>query len=491
MELCRGGEIYECINEQKVRAGALGGLDENLGRDYFRQMLSALSYLHGISVVHRDVNTNNCLLLGEHGLPHGHLIKLCDFGTAVQLTAQQPRAMEQVGALLYTAPEVYAKLGACVLADSWSLGVVLYVLLVGASPFRDTGEEPHEETVRRIQAGEYDQTRPAWLSLSPVAQDLVHRLLVVEEQARLRSGQAFQHTWMFGGIQQQSVFSDQPSMLGSRGCCEAKEGACVYTASALVLLQLFNRFACLDALQKLVLILCAQLISEADLLELQTPVPWYDLFMALDVNKDGRLDFSEFVQGLMFFLSCSTTSVSDAQIEALVQALDLDCSGSVDWVEWVAVSLLSVEGRGRGSNSVELWPEPMHTAFRLLDRPSGDGSIGAVDLMAVINSGATGASFSEVDARETALRMISAWSGPHGKVKAGRLSAPSLTLLDLQRAIKAAFLNGKDLARSDQVCGLPSSCCVTQMGACSPCCREAKGLGLGQIFVDKPITRLR
>jgi len=507
MELCRGGEIYERVAE-RVCAGAPGGLEENLARDYFRQMLSALSYLHGISVVHRDVKTENFLLLGEPGLPHGHVIKLCDFGTAVQLTAQQPRAMERIGTLSYTAPEVYGGLGACVLADSWSLGVVLYVLLLGASPFRDTGDEPREETVRRIQAGDYDQTRPAWLSLSPGAQDLVRRLLVVEERARLRSGQAQRHTWMLGGIQQQSAFSDQPSKLGNRGFHQAKDGTLVYAAYSSVLLQLLKRFACLDALQQLVLILCAQLTSEADLRELQAPMPWYDLFMVLDVNEDGRLDFTEFVQGLQVFLRSSTTSVSDAQLQVLVRALDLDCSGSVDWVEWVAVSLLSAEGPGRGSDSVGLWPEPLRTAFRLLDRPSGDGTIGAVDLMAVINSGATGACLSTVDGREAALRLISSWSRPDSKTKMGRLCAPggrgghhrpplqtpapSLTLLDLQRALKAALLQGKDLSGGDQVCSLPSSCCVARPGACcGSWCQEApNGMGQMHVLVDQqPITQ--
>ena len=362
--------------------------------------------------------------------------------------------------------------------------------------------------MRRIQAGDYDQTRAAWLSLSPGAQDLVRRLLVVDERARLRSGQALRHAWMLGGTQQQSAFSDQPSMLGSRGFHQAKDDALVYAPYSSVLLQLFKRFACLDALQQLVLILCAQLTSEADLRELQAPVPWYDLFMALDVNEDGRLDFTEFVQGFSFFFRSSTTSVSDAQLQVLVRSLDLDCSGSVDWVEWVALSLLSAEGPGRGSNSLGLWPEPLRTAFRLLDRPSGDGTIGAVDLMAVINSGATGACVSTVDGREAALRIISSWSRPDSKTKMVRLCAPgarsghhrppiqtlapSLSLLDLQRALKAALSQGKDVSGDDQVCSLPSSCCVTQPGACcGPWCQDApNGTGQMQVLVDQqPITQ--
>merc|ERR1712217_642928 len=61
--------------------------------------------------------------------------------------------------------------------------------------------------------------------------------------------------------------------------------------------------------------------------------------------------------------------------------LDVDCNGTIDWVEWVAVALLSSRG-----NNME--PEPLRTAFRLLDRPTGDSTLGATDLLSIISSSA-------------------------------------------------------------------------------------------------------
>merc|ERR1719424_1438085 len=189
LELCRGGELYERI-AAKARAGAGGGLEESTSRHIFNQMLLAASYLHANRVVHRDLKSENFLLLGEPGSPQADVIKLCDFGTAAQLSDQKPRSMERIGTLSYSSRDLYANRGASVAADNWSLGVVLYVLLVGASPFRTSGNETREETMKRIQQGDFETRRPAWQGLTPLAMDLVRKLLVVEETARLTSRKA-------------------------------------------------------------------------------------------------------------------------------------------------------------------------------------------------------------------------------------------------------------------------------------------------------------
>merc|ERR1712194_199228 len=110
LELCSGGELYHCVQSMvnKTRGGAL---DEGMGRTIFRQMLHAASYLHFNHVVHRDVKTENFLLLEKKGSAHEHFVKLCDFGTAVRLNAAQPRAFGCTGTLAYVAPEVYTKKG--------------------------------------------------------------------------------------------------------------------------------------------------------------------------------------------------------------------------------------------------------------------------------------------------------------------------------------------------------------------------------------------
>jgi len=141
---------------------------------------------------------------------------------------------------------------------------------------------------------------------------------------------------------------------------------------------------------------------ETDLLKLCTKtLPWYELFFAMDTNEDGRLDYSEFVIGLGSLLGLA----SYGKLHQVVRALDVDSSGTIDWVEWVAVALFSSQ---EGHN---MEPEPLRTAFRLLDRPSGDRALGAEDLSAIFSSSAPNG----VLAKRAVQNMLGQWVRSHGE----------------------------------------------------------------------------
>eukprot|EP00928_Gymnodinium_smaydae_P041591 TRINITY_DN28124_c0_g1_i1.p1 TRINITY_DN28124_c0_g1~~TRINITY_DN28124_c0_g1_i1.p1 ORF type:complete len:694 (-),score=63.72 TRINITY_DN28124_c0_g1_i1:349-2352(-) len=407
MELCRGGELYVQIVHKSRERSTGGGFTEAPSRRFFRQMLFATSYLHARRIVHRDIKTENFLLLGHTPNPEDDTIKLCDFGTAVQLTNQMPRAMERSGTLSYTAPEIYQKEGCDTIADAWSLGVVLYVLLVGASPFRQSGNEAREDTIRRICAGDYDRSRPAWTVLSRQSVDLIAKLIVVNERHRMSTADALNHRW----VDQQPV--------------RARYAA--YTKYAPAVLQLLLRFANLHAMQQLALLVCAQTMGEVELLELMKTFPLYDIFITLDSDQDGALSFREFAHGLQMMLGSSCTI---EMMFPLLQSIDVDGNGYVDWIEWVAVALLSV-------SADELYPEPLASAFRLLDRPSGDSKLGVADLIAVINSDSTRQLESE-RVREWALMLIEPWASATDSLEPRRL-APSLSLWDFKQLVESAL----------------------------------------------------
>jgi len=287
--------------------------------------------------VHRDIKLENFLLVGGPESVGPPVIKLCDFGTAVVLSDKVPRAFGRIGTLSYTAPEVCSDNGATVLADAWSLGVVLYVLLVGAKPFRLKVEEPREETMRRIQCGNYNQARPGWKSLSADSRALVKALITVEEDQRLGTIEAIQHPW---------TQQDAPNIASNSE---------VLGPHALKLLALATR---LDPLQQFVMSLCSKLLSERDLLQSGVWTTWYNLFFALDTNKDGQLDFGELARGLWAVLGPSAR-MSSSQLSGIFRALDLNGSGAIEWSEWAAVALLSAGG-------VALEDELLATALRLL-----------------------------------------------------------------------------------------------------------------------------
>merc|ERR1712113_654689 len=82
----------------------------------------------------------------------------------------------------------------------------------------------------------------------------------------------------------------------------------------------------------------------------------------LDANQDGRVSLTELVQGLKRLLGAAATRLPTDHLEACASALDLDLSGHIEWVEWLAVGLLGTKGISENA-------EPLSTAFRLLDRP--------------------------------------------------------------------------------------------------------------------------
>eukprot|EP00913_Durusdinium_trenchii_P012845 g12061.t1 len=321
LELCKGGELYEYVAALAQNRRTEGGaLEEPQAKHYFRQMIHAVSFLHKVRIVQRDIKTENFLLMGDVGTPEGSIIKLCDFGTAVQLSPQMPRAMGRIGTLSYTAPEIYARLGADLCADLWSLGVVLYVLLVGASPFRITGNESRAETSKRILAGIHSEM--IWPQLAVHCQPLLHLLLA---------------------------------------------------------------FSRLDPLQQLFMMVCAQVTPDTELLTAGLRLPWYDLFFALDEDCDGRLGLLELQQGLERLAKMAPLR-QEINIKELLERLDAGHHGFVGWVQWTAVALTAVP-------NLATEPEPLQTVFRtklqylMMDRPSCDGIISALDLMALLNDG--------------------------------------------------------------------------------------------------------
>ncbi|XP_019462072.1 PREDICTED: serine/threonine-protein kinase SAPK1-like isoform X2 [Lupinus angustifolius] len=130
MEYAAGGELFE-------RICSAGRFSEDEARYFFQQLISGVSYCHSMEICHRDLKLENTLLDGSSA-PR---LKICDFGySKSSVLHSQPKST--VGTPAYIAPEVLSRReydGK--VADVWSCGVTLYVMLVGAYPFEDP-EDP-------------------------------------------------------------------------------------------------------------------------------------------------------------------------------------------------------------------------------------------------------------------------------------------------------------------------------------------------------------
>jgi serine/threonine protein kinase len=133
MEYCSGGSLSDYI---KCR----GCLSEEEARHYFKQLLSVVSYLHGLGWIHRDIKPDNILMMPPLEDQHRTQIKLCDFGLVTFLGRDNKFQTSFCGTPSYAAPEMILPHG-CEgpNVDVWSMGVVLYVMLLGDVPFHRLG----------------------------------------------------------------------------------------------------------------------------------------------------------------------------------------------------------------------------------------------------------------------------------------------------------------------------------------------------------------
>lgn len=386
LEHCAGGELYEYVARAWRSAPdseeSAPGISEDQSQSLFKQMLRGLSYIHSRRMVHRDVKTENYLILERQGENQDLLLKLCDFGSTALLSDKNPRSLEKVGTPSYTAPEVYRNMGASHPADVWSLGVVLFMLITGTNPFRRSGRETHQVLARRIVEGDIDRKTNIWRELSELSRDLVGALIVVDEEQRLTCPEALNHRWFNGDGNGNSVMPAGIQFFQRKKPQPLPPGA---YACAPVLLSLLADFYRLDPLQRLLMTVCARLTPEADLFWAdRTGVPWYELFCAFDADLDGCLSLAEFAEGLDRLLEAHSQQLagaySRARIEELVRALDVDRSGAVDWCEWAALVLLST-----GGNVVSI--APLRAALRALDAPTHDGRVSPGDLALIFGQG--------------------------------------------------------------------------------------------------------
>jgi len=183
----------------------------------------ALKHLHKQGIAHRDLKPENILCVNSDSpCP----VKLCDFDlcSKVNIDISTPQLLTPVGSVEYMAPEVvdtfliddyydydeeeatYDKK-----CDLWSLGIIMYIVLCGYTPFAgkcgvdcgwDRGEncaECQELLFDSIREGQVEFHERYWADISAPAKDLISRLLVKDASQRLDADQVLEHPWVLNG----------------------------------------------------------------------------------------------------------------------------------------------------------------------------------------------------------------------------------------------------------------------------------------------------
>lgn len=184
MEYLKGGELFGKV--------AKGRFSEDLGRKYFQQLISAVSYCHHRGVYHRDLKLEN-MLLDENGD-----LKVSDFGlSAVKDQVRADGLLHTLcGTPAYVAPEILGKKGYDgARVDIWSCGIVLFVLTAGYLPFND---QNLMNMYRKIYKGEF--RCPKWMS--PELKRFISRLLDTNPATRITVDEIKQDPWFRKGYRE-------------------------------------------------------------------------------------------------------------------------------------------------------------------------------------------------------------------------------------------------------------------------------------------------
>uniref|UniRef100_A0A670IEW3 non-specific serine/threonine protein kinase n=1 Tax=Podarcis muralis TaxID=64176 RepID=A0A670IEW3_PODMU len=159
-ELMKGGELLDKILRQKF-------FSEREASAVLLTITKTVEYLHAQGVVHRDLKPSNILYVDESGNPES--IRICDFGFAKQLRAENGLLMTPCYTANFVAPEVLKRQGYDAACDIWSLGVLLYTMLTGYTPFANGPDDTPEEILARIGSGKFSLSGGYWNSVSDTA----------------------------------------------------------------------------------------------------------------------------------------------------------------------------------------------------------------------------------------------------------------------------------------------------------------------------------
>ncbi|CAB04433.4 non-specific serine/threonine protein kinase [Caenorhabditis elegans] len=176
IEYASGGELYTYVHER-------GKLTEGDAKPLFAQIVSAVSHMHSRNIVHRDIKAENVMFSSPN------TVKLVDFGFSCLVDREQ-MLRTFCGSPPYAAPELFQDTSyAGELVDVWALGVLLFFMLIGVTPFK---AETVPDMKVLITAGKYQI--PDYVSL--LATELIKSMLKTDTGQRADIDSVKKHFWM-------------------------------------------------------------------------------------------------------------------------------------------------------------------------------------------------------------------------------------------------------------------------------------------------------
>ena len=272
------------------------------------QILSAVEYCHGKKVIHRDLNPKLIFVTNTENLH----VKISEFGSSAFIDPEN-NLVGKSFPRIYTAPEVFDNYynEKC---DLWSVGIILHLLLTGKLPI--------------IPSQNFTSVNLSSLSgrVSEGALDLLNKLLDTNFRTRISAAEALNHPWIKNGQNQNLADIDE----------------------ALRMLKSFTKFSeAQDAVREFV---ASQIISYND------SQYFIENFQKLDSNNDGKITKEELIEHYIKTMSKNEATVI---VDKIFEVADRNKNGSIEFAEFI---------RGSMKNSSLLSISNVEKAFKLLDK---------------------------------------------------------------------------------------------------------------------------
>jgi len=350
MELCNGGELFDKIIEA-------GHFTETQVAILMQQIIRAIYYMHENRVCHRDLKPENFLFMTKDPIDK-NMLKIIDFGLSCKFESGQVLSTK-AGTPYYVAPQVLAgKYDQ--MSDLWSVGVIMYVLLCGYPPFFG---ETDSEVLVKVRLGNFAFNAADWKNISEDAKNLIRMLLKMNPRDRFTAEQALNHDWIKNKAPQAKNISLQSSFVDN-----------------------LRGFRSQNKLKKAALQIIAGQLNENEIKNLR------ETFQALDNNGDGFLTAAEMRDGL----SKAGLKEVPADLQAILEDVDADGSGVIDYTEFLAATL---------DKKLYLQEQQCWSAFRVFDR-NGDGKISLDELKFVLQNGEVTDAFGAGKDMESLLKEV-------------------------------------------------------------------------------------
>eukprot|EP00531_Pseudo-nitzschia_arenysensis_P002151 CAMPEP_0116156616 /NCGR_PEP_ID=MMETSP0329-20121206/22924_1 /TAXON_ID=697910 /ORGANISM="Pseudo-nitzschia arenysensis, Strain B593" /LENGTH=550 /DNA_ID=CAMNT_0003653705 /DNA_START=230 /DNA_END=1882 /DNA_ORIENTATION=- len=286
LELCDGGNVLSRLPYTETQAGKI-----------VKQVCSAISYIHGKNIVHRDIDCSNIMFSSPD---ENSDVKLVDFGSACELETvpNHPGAFkflrEKTGTLSVMAPEVIrGKYGPK--ADIWSIGVVAFTLLNdGETPFKGTSKT---ELEMRILQGTVHYG--PWKH-SDASKSFCQSTIKSNDAQRISAAAALVHPWITN-VAKTNMKTIPIELVTS-----------------------FNFYRMALPLKRIALNVLARKVKSSK---------YREVFVHLNKSNTGLMTKEEFMEGFKH------SGSSETELYELYEKLDINNNGGITYTEFIAATL--------------------------------------------------------------------------------------------------------------------------------------------------------